>query len=539
MVDSHEYIESLDDVKIGKNVLESLTRSAYDDCRCILREYVQNAADQIDIAREQKLSENDNYSIYVNIYPEEKRIEIEDDATGVAEAEVLPVLRNVACSRKNRTKRKGFRGIGRLGGLGYCTTLTFITSFKGESVKSILKWNAAEMSKIIDEENDESSAGQVVARVTELKTEKEEPDAHYFKIIMEEVSDIRLLDVSDIRDYLSMVAPVEFANTFLPFKNDIKKYMKENGLSLDTYDIYVNEEKIYKQYTKSIYDENGLVIDQIQKIVPFIRIGKDGKPFYWGWYGVSKLEGMLKFRNIARGIRLRCKNIQLGDEGNCRRFLPGKQDQRFSDYFFGEIHTLSDKLIPDMDRNYLRVDDARTEFEVMARADFAELKELCYEASGYKSDYKKIKTAQEKEETYKRKTKNKEFSSKEEHDKALEDFEKSKIEAEKATRSLEKRRKALFENQSPLAGIIDASYNPFEMVSEPKPFYGEKVNDGEIQFENDSENSYLRTSKAIYGRFTKQTLNVINIVYKVIGDVLPMEDMKEALISKIEAEITK
>ena len=51
-----------------------------------------------------------------------------------------------------------------------------------------------------------------------------------------------------------------FANTFLPFKNDIKKYMKENGLSLDTYDIYVNEEKIFKQYTKSIYDENGLVI---------------------------------------------------------------------------------------------------------------------------------------------------------------------------------------------------------------------------------------------------------------------------------------
>ena len=96
MADSHEYIASLDDVKIGKNVLESLTRSAYDDCRCILREYVQNAADQIDIAREQNLSEGNSYGVYINISPETRRIEIEDNATGVEASEVLPVLRNVA-----------------------------------------------------------------------------------------------------------------------------------------------------------------------------------------------------------------------------------------------------------------------------------------------------------------------------------------------------------------------------------------------------------------------------------------------------------
>ena len=543
MADSHEYIASLDDVKIGKNVLESLTRSAYDDCRCILREYVQNAADQIDIAREQNLSEGNSYGVYINIYPETRRIEIEDNATGVEASEVLPVLRNVACSNKKRGKQKGFRGIGRLGGLGYCSTLTFITSFKGEDVRSVLKWNADEMSRIIDDESDESSASDVVSRVTSHSTEKEKPDLHYFKIIMEDVSDRRLLDAGNIRDYLSMVAPVDIANTFKPFKDEIKRFMKENNLVVDTYDVYVNGEQIYKPYTRSIYDENGAEIDKIYKVVPFIRNDSLGNPFYWGWYGVSKLEGMLKFKNLARGIRLRCKNIQLGDEGNCRRFLPGKQDQRFSDYFFGEIHTLSELLIPDMDRNYLRVDDARTEFEALARKDFATLKNLCYEASGYKSDYKKILTAQEKGKKLEEKKKNKEFASKEELAQAQEEFEKSKKLAESAEKSIAKRKQNLQTENSPLAGVIDTSYDPTPISpSAVVSGFGPKPEEKPSEIKDsagDEEDGCLRTSKPIYKRFNKSTLAVINAVYKVIGDVLPMENMREALISKIEAEITK
>ena len=35
---------------IGKDVIESLTLGMYEDCRFIFREYIQNAADQIDKA---------------------------------------------------------------------------------------------------------------------------------------------------------------------------------------------------------------------------------------------------------------------------------------------------------------------------------------------------------------------------------------------------------------------------------------------------------------------------------------------------------
>ena len=40
---------------IGKNVIENLTQGMYDDARFVYREYVQNAADQIDIAIKQGL----------------------------------------------------------------------------------------------------------------------------------------------------------------------------------------------------------------------------------------------------------------------------------------------------------------------------------------------------------------------------------------------------------------------------------------------------------------------------------------------------
>ena len=46
-----------DDAKIGKDVIESLTLGMYEDCRFIFREYIQNAADQVDKAVKMSLLE--------------------------------------------------------------------------------------------------------------------------------------------------------------------------------------------------------------------------------------------------------------------------------------------------------------------------------------------------------------------------------------------------------------------------------------------------------------------------------------------------
>ena len=69
-------------------------------------------------------------------------ISIKDNATGIKSNDTLQFLGDVANSQKDRTKRKGFRGIGRLGGLGYCDTLIFETSYFGEPTKSIITLNS-------------------------------------------------------------------------------------------------------------------------------------------------------------------------------------------------------------------------------------------------------------------------------------------------------------------------------------------------------------------------------------------------------------
>lgn len=101
---------------IGKDVIESLTTSMYDDPRFVYREYIQNSADAIDKARQAGLVADGN--IYISINLEKNRIEVEDDAIGIEQNKVIETLKNIAQSTKQKGVDKGFRGIGRLGGLG-------------------------------------------------------------------------------------------------------------------------------------------------------------------------------------------------------------------------------------------------------------------------------------------------------------------------------------------------------------------------------------------------------------------------------------
>ena len=179
--------------RVGKNLLESVTRSMYKDSKCVYREYIQNAADQIDTAR--KLRPDLDYNVYVTIEQQLKRITIEDNATGVRADSVRALLIDVACSEKVRGVNKGFRGIGRLGGLAYCKTLKFETSYFDEDIVSIVTWDAVRLTQILDDNNDDSEVGEVIDSITQITVKKDDSykDKHYFKVIMEDVTDEKLL----------------------------------------------------------------------------------------------------------------------------------------------------------------------------------------------------------------------------------------------------------------------------------------------------------------------------------------------------------
>lgn len=233
--------------QIGKDVIESLTLGMYEDCRFIYREYIQNSADAIDKAIEQGILTSDESCIYVNIDPDNRSITIHDNAIGISETEVLDVLRNIARSSKKRGEDKGFRGIGRLGGLGYCSKLVFETSFYGEPTKSIMTWDAELLKYIINDRSSHEQAVEVLEKVTELETKPEKTEEHYFRVTLEDVTSDDLLDIKSVTEYLSMVAPVDVSSQFL-FRKLINDFKKEHNIVVDTYNILVNGDQIYKPY---------------------------------------------------------------------------------------------------------------------------------------------------------------------------------------------------------------------------------------------------------------------------------------------------
>ena len=240
---------------IGKNVIETLTSGMYDDARFIYREYVQNAADQIDEAVELGiLRKREQGKIQITIDPKQRVISILDNATGIKESAVRGFLGDVANSRKDQATRKGFRGIGRLGGLGYCNRLIFETSYRNENVKTVMSMDAVALRKIIANKRDNSDASAVISVITSIKKSSEDPKAHYFKVTLEDVSDNVLLSEINVSNYLSMVAPAPFDPTF-SFSKEIYDFFKDQKVTLDEYNISVNNETIYKSYKDTLTNE--------------------------------------------------------------------------------------------------------------------------------------------------------------------------------------------------------------------------------------------------------------------------------------------
>lgn len=522
--------------QIGKDVIESLTLGMYEDCRFIYREYVQNAADAVDKAVKLKILDKGSEEIHIKIDVENRHISIFDNATGISHENVVSILRNIAHSTKKRGEDKGFRGIGRLGGLGYCSKLKFETSYFGEDKKSIMTWDAELLKYIINDRDNNEEAVEVLRQVTNTSFETEDVNAHYFRVIMEDVTSDDLLDVESVIDYLSMVAPVDISSQFI-YRSKINNFKRENGLSVDTYNIYINGDQIYKPYTNVIYEDNHggkKKVDDILDVDFLLSRDDNGDIIYWGWYTISCLKGQMKPKNIARGIRLRKENIQIGDEEICKKFFSKTEDQRFSFYYFGEIHALSKGLIPNSRRDYFGESKECVDFERRIKKDFLKLKELCYDAQKFRSSTTTIQKAQELKEKIEEKERSG-YTSQKERDDLQRQFEEQQKKVEQAEKQLGNVTKKIETSDSPLKSVIE------KLKPEPKQngTAEKQANDGTKSNVEPPKKVKYHTDKPIYSNYNKKEKKLIGRIYAAIGNAIADERLREALISNIEEEITK
>ena len=123
-------------VQVGKYTLESLTTGMYSDPKIVYREYVQNSVDSLEHAVASNLIEPQGMRIDIIVSEVESYIKIRDNGVGIPSAFARETLMNVGNSKKRHTNNRGFRGIGRLGGMSYCDTLVFSTSAENENTKT-------------------------------------------------------------------------------------------------------------------------------------------------------------------------------------------------------------------------------------------------------------------------------------------------------------------------------------------------------------------------------------------------------------------
>lgn len=390
---------------IGKNVIETLTLGMYKNALFIYREYVQNAADQIDVAVEEGiLNKKSEGEINITIDNNKRVIIIQDNATGIKSENILQFLGDVANSQKDRTKRKGFRGIGRLGGLGYCDKLIFETTYKGEREKSRISLNAKQLRRILEDKETKMDAATVISVITTLDKFPEDEKEHYFKVTLDEVTNDDLLDEEKVRNYLSMVAPVPFRNDF-PFAKKIHKYFYKNGIKIDEYDVHlnINKEKLYKAYrTNYTINKNkeANILD-----VNFFRIETDENELLAiGWYGISdRLNFQIPRNYIERGLRLRKDNIGIGSDTTLGQFF-GQPRQVLN--YLGEIHALHHSFIPNARRDYFNDNKTLQIFQKELKVFFSNLGGLTQQSSEAHSRNKIIKNFQEDIEEFQEKLTN-------------------------------------------------------------------------------------------------------------------------------------
>ncbi|MCX8473748.1 MAG: ATP-binding protein, partial [Sediminibacterium sp.] len=363
--------------KIGKTVLETLTSGMYDDARFIFREYIQNAADQVDQAVELiVLKEKSEGKIEITIDANNKQIIILDNATGVSEKEVLRFLGDVANSQKDSVKQKGFRGIGRLGGLGYCDKLIFETSSYGEPIKSKMTLDAKLLKKIIENRNDNSDAAAALSIITKIEKTTADNNEHFFRVILENVFNEKLLDNERVTEYLSMVTPVPFSSSFT-FSEQIKGLLKSRNLIPDEYNVEINGKTLFKGYKNTFIEEDNSLSKLIGVDVVDIR-NDEQEIIATCWYGYREFSNTVIYApakknehnpNPERGIRIRTKNIGIGDESTCKKFFDA---ERTNLRFIGEIHTISDGFVPNARRDYFTENNTLKQFEKNGKVIFTQ-----------------------------------------------------------------------------------------------------------------------------------------------------------------------
>ena len=341
------------EIVVGKDILELLSSSMYVDPMTIYREYVQNAADSIDEARASgQIDLREAGRVAINIDTSARNVKITDNGTGIAHSDFANRLTAFGASRKRGRSARGFRGVGRLAGIGYCQELLFRSRVPGETKVSEMRWDCKKLKSILRSGENHNDLREVVEQVVELRRipSSNFPE-RFFEVELRGIIRHRndqLLSSVAVNTYLSQVAPVPFRDDF-PFKDAVLSHISPH-VKLGDLEILVGEDRSPTTRPHGNALEVGDGVFDTFSDVEFLRIeGIDGETACVGWMLHHGYTGALPGACHVRGLRIRCGNIQVGDDRMFEELFP---ESRFNAWSVGEVHVVDPRIIPNGRRDH-------------------------------------------------------------------------------------------------------------------------------------------------------------------------------------------
>lgn len=344
-----------DNIVIGKDVLELLSTSMYVDPMTIYREYVQNAADAIDEARAKGLlppAEPGRVVIETNAAT--RSIRIQDNGTGIPWSCFTRQLTSIGASAKRGSKARGFRGVGRLAGLGYCQEVIFRSRTSPESLVSELRWDCRRLQAALRSADFKGGLAEVIQDAIAVRhASLDGYPERFFEVELRGVTrhrHDRLLSPPAIAEYLGQTAPLPFDPAF-SFAAEITATL-EPHVHLGNLHLTISgiDGPIYRPH-RNRFEIGDDVHDAFTVLEPIEITGVDGDIAAVGWLLHHGYTGAIPAKAGVKGLRFRVGNVQVGEGNLLEELFP---EPRFNAWSVGEIHILDPRIVPNGRRDHFQ-----------------------------------------------------------------------------------------------------------------------------------------------------------------------------------------
>ncbi len=345
----------IDDIRVGKDVIEIVTSGMYVSPTTIYREYIQNSADSIDQAKKKGvLTPREHGRVEITFDQGGRSVSIRDNGAGIKAQDAVSTLVAIGGSPKRGSQARGFRGVGRLSGLAHCRELEFRTKAPGEKKIVSVSWDCRGLRERLTDAAFGGDVRRIIADTVSVSHETaNDSDDHFFEVRLKEIARLRndlLLNERVIAHYLSQVAPLPFSPEF-SFGAQIEEGLasKVNRTPLN---LVVAGDRVFRPLRNEMIfpaTAHKLRIGNIE-FLEFANV--DGDTGAIAWIAHHEYVRSILPALGVRGLRARVGDLQVGDAGLFDEIF---KEPRFNGWSIGEIHICDPRIVPNARRDNFEV----------------------------------------------------------------------------------------------------------------------------------------------------------------------------------------